>query len=94
MLEWPRELDERALLPLPPLNPPLERELELDDGTLRLPMLLEPPRSIDPALAPPRSIDPALAPPRSMLPALAPPRLPELPPRSIEPVLARSPWRD
>jgi hypothetical protein len=102
MLLLPRELDERAWLPPPeePLKALLLEREELE-GTLRLPMLLEPdpprlpppdpPRSIDPALAPPRLL--ALAPPRSIEPALAPPRLLD-PLRSMLPALARSDWRD
>jgi hypothetical protein len=102
MLLLPRELDERAWLPPPeePLKALLLEREELE-GTLRLPMLELPPRSIEPALAPPRSIEPALAPPRlpalapprSIEPALAPPRLLD-PLRSMLPALARSDWRD
>ena len=75
MLEAPRELLDRALLPLYPLEPPLKPPLPLDMpllfplllGTLRLPM---------------RSAPPLFAAPPARLETLAPlpPRFPELTP--------------
>ena len=66
MLEDPRELDERAELPLiePPKALPLERLLELGE-TLRLPTLLPPPPKLPLPPLPDRL--------RSKLPELAPP---------------------
>jgi hypothetical protein len=80
MLEDPRELDERALLPLPPPLNALLPPRDPDDEVLRLPTFDPPPPDRAEPPAPPPPEERVLAPPapEDRLLALVPARSPPL----------------